>query len=190
MACLVGLVWALPPALASAKQIYFYRDRRGVMHFTDAPTDTRYRLFQLRYRVTIGSGGHRIDPKLLEPYISVASKRFKLDPALVKAVIQVESAFDPYAVSWAGAKGLMQLMPETADLMGVANIFGLKDNIDGGSRYLRLMLDRFKGDLNLALAAYNIGPERVAREKRVPDVRETRMYVQRVLQYYRKYKKP
>ena len=177
------------PAVAWTKEVYFYRDRRGVMHFTDAPTDARYRPFRVWAHVRMGAGSARVDPELLKPYIAAAASKCNLDPALIKAVIEVESAFDPNAVSWAGAQGLMQLMPETATLMEVRNSFSMRENIFGGSRYLRLMLDRFRGDLKLALAAYNIGPERIEREKKIPNVRETRMYVKRVMRYYRRYRK-
>jgi len=186
---LVGWLLALIPAGSEGAQVYFYRDHRGVWHFTDAPTDARFRPFHVRGWVRAGVGSSRIDPVLLQPYIKSAAQAFNLDPALITAVIKAESAFDPRAVSWAGAQGLMQLMPETAVLMEVDNIFNPRENIFGGSRYLRLMLDRFNGDLKLALAAYNIGPERIAREQGIPDVRETRLYVDRVLKYYRDFKK-
>jgi soluble lytic murein transglycosylase-like protein len=174
---------------AAAQQVYYYRDAKGVIHFTDAPTDNRYRPFEVKTQIKVGVGSFRMDPALLQPYISAAAKKYRLDPALINAVITVESAFDPYAVSWAGAQGLMQLMPGTADLVGVTNSFSPRQNIMGGCKYLRGMLDRFKGDVQLALAAYNIGPERVAREKKIPDVAETQAYVKRVMEYYNRYKK-
>ena len=174
---------------AAAQQVYYYRDAKGVIHFTDAPTDNRYRPFEVKTQVKVGVGSFRMDPALLQPYITAAARKYKLDPALINAVITVESAFDPYAVSWAGARGLMQLMPGTAEMVGVTNSFSARQNIMGGSKYLRSMLDRFKGNLQLALAAYNIGPERVAREKKIPDVAETQAYVKRVMKYYKQYKK-
>jgi len=186
---LIGWLLSIIPAGSEGAQVYFYRDHRGVWHFTDAPTDTRFRPFHVRGWVSAGVGSKRINPVLLQPYIKAAARTFNLDPALITAVIKAESAFDPRAVSWAGAQGLMQLMPDTAVLMEVGNIFNPRENIFGGSRYLRLMLDRFNGDLKLALAAYNIGPERIAREQKIPEVRETRLYVDRVMQYYRDFKK-
>ena len=180
------LLAALP---AQAKQYYMYRDSRGVIHFTDAPTDSRFQPFKFKARVKVGLGSNRLDPALLRPYINAAARQYTLEPALIMAVIKVESAFDPYAVSWAGAQGLMQLMPGTAALMGVRNSFSPRENIFGGCRYLRDMLNRFNGNLKLSLAAYNIGPERVAREKKIPNVRETQAYVKRVMQYYALYKK-
>ncbi|MDR2613598.1 MAG: lytic transglycosylase domain-containing protein [Deltaproteobacteria bacterium] len=116
----------------------------------------------------------------LRPVISRAAARYRLDPALIAAIIKAESAFDPKAVSWAGARGLMQLMPNTARHMGVKDSFDPEQNVMGGARYLREMLDRFGGDLTLAVAAYNCGPERVARAGRVPDISETRNYVRTV----------
>ena len=184
--CLALIAAALA---AGASQVYMFRDKRGVIHFTDAPTDSRFRPFKIKGEVRVGLGKTPIDPELLQPYIISAAKRYSLDPALITAVIRVESAFDPNAVSWAGAQGLMQLMPGTASLMGVRNSFSPRENIYGGSKYLRNMLDRFNGDLHLALAAYNIGPERVAREQKIPNVRETQAYVKRVLLYYGRYKK-
>ena len=177
------------PVFLPAKEVYHYRDKRGVRHFTDAPTDTRFRPYRIRGWIVIGGGSARIDPAKLKRYIDIASKLYHLDPDLIKAVIKAESAFNPMAVSLAGARGLMQLMPDTAHLMDVSDVFNPRDNILGGSRYLRLLLDRFKGNLKLALAAYNIGPERVAREKKIPSVRETKLYVKRVLAYYRQYRK-
>ena len=188
-AVLVAAVVILTGGTAAAKDFYYYRDSRGVIHFTDAPTDSRFRPYKVKGVVRVGSGTTRLDPELVMPYVLMAAREFGLDPALIKAVIRVESAFDPNAVSWAGAQGLMQLMPGTADLMNVRNVFSPKENIRGGSKYLRRMLDRFGGDKKLALAAYNIGPERVAKEKKVPKVRETQAYVKRVLQYYDIYKK-
>ncbi len=187
--CLAVAAALVLPVAASASQIYYYRDSRGGWHFTDAPTDTRFRPFKVKAGVGVGGQSVRLDPRLVQPYVLAAATEFSLDPDLIKAVIKAESAFDPYAVSWAGAQGLMQLMPGTASLMGVTNAFSPRQNIHGGSRYLRCMLDRFKGDVKLALAAYNIGPEKVAQVNGIPDVRETRMYVQRVLQYHNEFKK-
>jgi hypothetical protein len=117
--------------------------------------------------------------------INKAAKRYDLPVALIRAVVQAESGFQVGAVSPAGAQGLMQLMPGTAKEMGVTDPFDIDQNIDGGSRYLRTMLDRFDGDVRLALSAYNAGPGTVARYNgRVPYA-ETRNYVNRVLRYVR-----
>ena len=186
---LAGFLAAVSASPAPGRDVYFYRDSKGVMHFTNAPTDSRYRPFQVRARVKIGTSPRRVTPAALVPYIRAAAQKYQLDPALVMAVIRAESAFNARAVSWAGARGLMQLMPDTADLLGVTNSFDPQQNIFGGCRYLRLLLDRFNGDLALALAGYNIGPERVAKDKGIPDVSETKDYVRRVLRYYNEYKK-
>jgi soluble lytic murein transglycosylase-like protein len=119
--------------------------------------------------------------------IEKIARRHRVQPALVKAVIAAESNFKPDAVSRVGAQGLMQLMPATAAELGVDRPFGIMENIDGGARYLRLMLDRY-GDLTRALAAYNAGPRAVDRYRGVPPYRETQAYVKRVLQYYRGYR--
>jgi soluble lytic murein transglycosylase-like protein len=109
-----------------------------------------------------------------------------LDPALVRAVISTESNWDTGAVSSKGAMGLMQLVPGTARLMGVSDIFDPAQNVDGGVRYLRMLLERYNGDLDKALAAYNAGPGAVDRFGGVPNIRETRDYVRKVTStYYR-----
>ncbi len=120
----------------------------------------------------------------LDNLIAPAAKRHGLDPRLVAAVIMVESSGDPKAVSRKGARGLMQLMPETAKTLGVVNAFDPEQNVDGGSRYLRNMLDRHEQDLSLALAAYNAGPTAVQRHGGIPPYPETQKYVKRVLELY------
>jgi soluble lytic murein transglycosylase-like protein len=117
---------------------------------------------------------------------TVAARRHGLDPALVLAVVKVESAFRPQAVSPKGAQGLMQLMPPTARDLGVEDAFDPEQNLDGGARYLRQLLIRYKGDVRRALAAYNAGPGAVDRHKGIPPYRETRQYVRRVLDQYKK----
>jgi soluble lytic murein transglycosylase-like protein len=117
---------------------------------------------------------------------TAAARRHGLEPALVLAVVQVESAFRPHAISPKGAQGLMQLMPPTARELGVKDAFDPEQNLDGGARYLRQLLVRYKGDVKRALAAYNAGPGAVDRHQGVPPYRETRQYVRRVLDKYKK----
>ncbi len=117
-----------------------------------------------------------------------ASERHGLEPALVLAVCKAESAFDSLAVSRAGAQGVMQLMPATARSLGVTNSFDPHQNIDGGTRYLKSLMQRYRNNTTLALAAYNAGPTKVRRYGGVPPYKETRKYVKRVLKYYKQYK--
>lgn len=163
--------------------MYSYVDQFGVMHFTNVPADPRYKELpgfdKIRKAAIKGRYG-----KL----ITHAAKQYRLDPELIKAVIKVESNFNPSAVSDKGAMGLMQLMPETAKEMKVMAPFEARDNIMGGSRYLRKMLDMFEGDLRLSLAAYNAGPNRVLAERRVPEIDETEQYVKKVMNEYGKYR--
>jgi soluble lytic murein transglycosylase-like protein len=122
----------------------------------------------------------------IEVMIREVSGRYNVDPALIRAVIETESHWDSKAVSSKGALGLMQLVPETARQLGVQNAFDPQQNLDGGVRYLQTLLQRYNGDLDRALAAYNAGPGAVDRARGVPRYRETREYVQKVTDsYYR-----
>lgn len=176
----VGYSWA---------DIYRYEDEEGVVHFTDAPTDKKFKVFlrdlhkdrQLRTRFRVASG----NPQEFEQLIQASAAKYGVNVALVKAVIQAESGYNPNAVSRTGASGLMQLMPGTAKQLKVADAFNPKQNVDGGVRYLKFLLDTFKGDVTLALAAYNAGLGKVAKYGGVPPYEETRTYVSRVLSYMR-----
>jgi soluble lytic murein transglycosylase-like protein len=130
-----------------------------------------------QHRADMGAGGP------VEQSIQQAAAKYDLAPDLIRSVIRAESNFQADAVSTAGAKGLMQLMPETARELGVTNAFDIRQNVDGGSRYLRQMLDRFGGDLKLALAAYNAGPGAVEQHNGDVPYAETRQYVKRVLRF-------
>lgn len=177
----------------SFADIYKYEDSDGVIHFTDAPTDRRFKIFMRdiakdkRLRTNFGLGRISRNPAEFDQIINSCSTEFGVDRSLVKAVIHAESGYNPNAVSSKGAAGLMQLMPATAQDLKVANSFNPSDNIRGGVRYLRFLLDTFKGDVTLALAAYNAGLGKVAKHGGVPPYEETRNYVSKVLNYQRTY---
>ena len=173
---LILVLAGVPPAGAD---IYRYRDENGVWHFTNIRTDVRYRLY-IRSYPKMGATEYIKD---YEGIIKQASQRFNVDSSLIKAVIKAESDFNHRAVSQKGAQGLMQLMPGTADAMRVDNPFNPEENIFGGTRYLSLMLSRFKNDTRLALAAYNAGPGAVEKYGKVPPYKETQRYVKNVLAY-------
>jgi len=147
--------------------IHGYLDPEGYWHFDSS-----------------GSVGDRYDA-----IIRQASDRFKVDQSLITAVIKAESDFDHRAVSRKGAKGLMQIMPDTASLMNLEEPFNPEENITAGTRYLSLLLERFNKNTTLALAAYNAGPETVDAYRGVPPFPETRDFVRRVLNYYNRYKR-
>ncbi|MFP4085795.1 MAG: lytic transglycosylase domain-containing protein [Desulfobacteraceae bacterium] len=162
--------------------IYCYEDENGVLHFTNVRTDSRYRIFSRSAR--------RSPAQYIEDFadiIRTASRKYQVDPCLIKAIIKAESDFDHMAVSHKGAQGLMQLMPQTAVAMAVQDPFDPKENILGGTCYFSMLLKRFKNDRVLALAAYNAGPERVESCRGVPPFRETKDFVDKVLAYYRSY---
>lgn len=160
-------------------------DRDGVVHLTNAPTNARYQP-QPEWSGT-ASGWLVIPEGTRSRYaqeISDASDRYSVDPGLVQSVIRVESAFNPWAVSRKGARGLMQLMPRTASALGVRNSFNPAQNIDGGVRHLRNLIDRYGGNLPLALAAYNAGAQAVDWYRGIPPYPETQHYVRRILSLY------
>lgn len=163
--------------------VYRYCDKDGVWHFTNVQTDARYKLY---FRTYEKKSSEYI--KEYEGIIQQASRTFNVDPLLIRAVIKAESDFDHRAVSKKGAQGLMQLMPQTATKMKVANPFNPEENIFGGTRYLSLLLERFNNDESLALAAYNAGPEKVKDYQGIPPYPETKSFVTKVLNFYERLK--
>lgn len=185
--CGLILLLVLPPAVRA--DIYKYVDANGVVHFTNTPTSNQYKLYLKERRAPVSrSASSTIISPVIAPIISRHAAAFRLEEALVRAVIKAESGYNPRAVSKKGALGLMQLMPDTARLMKVGDPLDVEENIRGGSRYLRLMLDEFNGDLDLALAAYNAGPNAVRRHGGIPPYEETRTYVNRVKTYMQNYR--
>lgn len=177
--CIAATVLWWSPMLCRA-DIYRFVDERGVIHYTNAPAHQNYT------RISLEKGKLKIDPAQYDHIISELCKKYDMDASLVKAVIKAESDFDPHAVSKKGAQGLMQLMPETARDFSVTNPLRPKENLEGGIRYLRKLMDQFQGNLHLTLAAYNAGEQAVLKHNNtVPPFAETRTYVERVLQYLR-----
>ena len=180
--------------------MYTYVDEDGVVHFSNVPSNPNYKpvVRERRPKLTVQTSTGQIlipgnssdwdpDPEYYDSMIREASQRYQVDPRLIKSVIRAESNFNYLAVSRKGALGLMQLMPGTADDMQVADPFDPKENINGGTRYLRKMLGMFNGNLRLALAAYNAGPNRVVKLGRVPHLKETREYISKVQYFYKEY---
>ena len=178
----VLVVLALAPATASA-QIYAWRDASGTLVLSDRELNTPTKIYEVpgapSYRTTTADVRPASSPRF-DDIVVAHAQRHALRPELVRAVIQVESGYNPMATSPKGAMGLMQLMPATARELGVRNPYDPEDNIRGGTRYLRLLLDRYDGNEQLALAAYNAGSGAVDRYSGVPPYRETRDYVRKV----------
>lgn len=178
LALLAGLV-LVPDVEADTYRLV---DGSGVVHLTNAPADPRYR------GLPAGSGSAtgwlrmtETSRSLYATEIREISARHGVDPTLVESVIRAESAFNPTAVSRAGARGLMQLMPKTATALGVRDSFNPRENIEGGVRHLRYLLDRYPGNVALAVAAYNAGEGAVDAHRGIPPYPETQQYVYRVL---------
>lgn len=175
--------------------IYGYIDERGIYHFTNIlPVGREYQTVIAEKNTTIMAKNmptNITENRNYDTLIMHHSKMHGVDPSLIKAVVRAESNFNPYAISPKGAQGLMQLMPDTARLMRVANPFDPDDNIKGGTKYLKLLDQIFQGNLELMLAAYNAGPYKVMEHNmKVPPIEETRTFIKRVKQYYNKIKKP
>ena len=166
--------------------IYMYIDSKGVAHFTNTPTSSKYKVYM---RERSSGAPSMYTSNKYDRIISEASKRHGIAFPLLKAQIKVESDFNPRAVSKKGALGLMQIMPENIKALRVSNPFDPRENIMAGARYFKNLLERYNGELHLALAAYNAGPNAVDQYKRVPPYRETVNYVEKVMKYYQIFKK-
>ena len=172
------LVWFhAPPGHAD---IYRYIDSSGVLHFTNAPTSSNFRLY-IKERPNIPAD--TLQPNRYDRLISAASKKHGISFPLLKAIIKVESDYNPRAISKKGAQGLMQIMPATGKALNIRNAFDPRENVMGGTRYFKQLFNRFEGKLPLALAAYNAGPEVVNRYQSIPPIPETEAYVQKVMKY-------
>ncbi|HEY7643274.1 MAG TPA: lytic transglycosylase domain-containing protein [Steroidobacteraceae bacterium] len=189
-ALLVGL-GLLGTAAEAHADVYSFVDANGVVHYTNVPVDPRYQFLLAGAAET--QSGQPYDAMLLaaagkfDPLIESAAAAAAVEPELLRAVIAVESGFNPRAVSKAGAAGLMQLMPHTADRYGVSDRFDPGQNIHAGARYLKALIARYDNDIKLALAAYNAGEQAVDRCGRcIPRYRETQAYVPRVWQMYQR----
>jgi soluble lytic murein transglycosylase-like protein len=189
--------------------IYKYVDARGVCHYTNAPGDKRYKLADLnssprasakRGTVRLSTSGKSrrtlhlmtrrsasMAPYDFDHHIRRAARAHRVDPLLIRAIIKTESNFNPLAVSSQGAQGLMQLMPGTARDLHVKDPFDAGQNIFGGTRYIRQLLNSYHGNVRLSLAAYNAGPGRV--KQSVPRIPETVAYVSKVMRLYRQYRR-
>ncbi|HEV7966481.1 MAG TPA: lytic transglycosylase domain-containing protein [Candidatus Acidoferrales bacterium] len=193
------VIWAVP----AQGQIVSYRDDSGKRVFINSNPDYKARPVKVvlpKGFTALGnvsrttqesfaespemSAAELANREKIEQMIREVSDRYRVDPALVRAVIQTESNWNSSAISRKGARGLMQLVPGTAQQLGVSNAFDPKQNLDGGVRYLHTLLERYNGDLDKALAAYNAGPGAVDRAGGIPRYRETREYVQKVTDSY------
>ncbi len=201
----LGAIAALLASVPVSAAIYSYRDEQGRLYLTDNPPNKNYKIIVTTKKDREGpdspTPASSFAPhssyqaqKFLLPndetyseYINEAAAKHSIDPYLIKSVIKVESDFDPYARSSKGAQGLMQLIPSTARLVGCSDSFDARQNILGGAAYLRMMLKRFDGSVEKALAAYNAGPGNVDKYGGIPPFRETKNYVKKVKHYYRQY---
>jgi len=174
---------------SAVADIYKYVDAEGVVHLTNVPTDAgaKYVLVMREKRILfdkkLGNNISNYDHLIIK-----ASEKHNVEPALIKAIIKAESNFNHRAVSRKGARGLMQLMPATASSLQVKDSFHPENNIEGGVKYLRYLLNYFNGNLPLALAAYNAGETAVIRHRGIPPYRETQVYVRRVMSYVDKFR--
>ncbi|MCF8114105.1 MAG: lytic transglycosylase domain-containing protein [Desulfotignum sp.] len=183
--CLFLAGICLVPAATVQGDIYKYVDKDGVVHFTNTPVSTEYVLYMRendRFR------DQSADPDAYDHLIRSAADRFKVPFPLIKAVIRVESAFNPKAVSSKGARGLMQIMPQNFSSLSLNDPFDPSQNIMAGTSYLKQLLDRYRQQVRLALAAYNAGPDAVDRYQQIPPFSETQEYVRKVMILFNQFK--
>jgi soluble lytic murein transglycosylase-like protein len=193
----VLFVLAASFATSARADIYQYTDKEGVVHFTTAKPNAAGARIVARGDGRKGTalGASQVPPQDRDParfvrydeWIRQAASLYQIPVELVRAVIKVESDYDPRAVSSAGARGLMQLMPATAEQLQVKDSHDPRENIFGGVRYLRVLANTFNGDLTLTIAGYNAGEDAVMRHGGVPPFEQTREYVIRVMRFYRRY---
>ena len=190
----VSLTLLVPVTLYA--DIYKYVDKHGRVILTDKPKSNKYKLLVKTWKgweekkSNVAYDKFTDNKKKYASTIDYYARLYRLPKSLLHAVITAESAYDPNAISRAGAVGLMQLMPETAKRYGVSNRRNPSDNVHGGTRYLRDLLKLFKNDVRLALAAYNAGEGAVKKHgNKIPPYKETRNYVKKVIAYYKEYRK-
>ena len=188
-----GLVAGLLAAPCVHADIYKYVDKHGRVTLTDKPKHSGYKRLVKTWKgwqePTYNPSRFKQNQKLYAPLITEAAREYLLPDSLVHAVVTAESAYDPNALSSAGALGLMQLMPATAKRFGVTDRKNPRANVFAGTRYLKLLLGMFNNDVKLAVAAYNAGENAVIRHgNEIPPYPETQNYVRKVLEYYRKYR--
>lgn len=155
----------------------------GAVHVTNVPGDRKLTSVPNRHRYHAA-----VSDQELEEAVAHHARENRLSPALLMAIMKAESGFNPLAISKAGAVGLMQLIPETAIRHGVKNMYDTRDNIAGGARHIRYLLNRFHGNVPFALAAYNAGEGKVDRYRQIPPYKETRAYVKKVIGFYHGYR--
>ena len=176
-----SLFFVVPAAFSD---IHKYTDEDGVICYTDAPFGKKTEVV-IKENQTSSPENKTVTKSNYTHFVKQAALKYEIEPELINAVIKTESNGNHRAVSKKGAKGLMQLMPTTANDMNVRNVFNPEENIDGGTKYLKYLLEKFKGNLTLALAAYNSGPKTVEKYGAVPPISETVQYVKKVFSLYK-----
>jgi soluble lytic murein transglycosylase-like protein len=179
------LLYQLLTVATVLADVYMHKDKDGILTFTNVPNHSGFRRV---LRESISPLPGQTYTSNFENFIVSASSRHSIDPDLIRAVIKTESDFNSNARSSKGAMGLMQLMPDTARQHNVLDAYNPLENIEGGARHLRLLLSRYRGNLELSLAAYNAGINAVERHGGIPPYAETRQYVRRVLHFYDGYR--